>query len=63
MDEAAEAIGLAGFGGGGLKAQQDNENQANAAHITDRRILKVNSFIALTSTQPCKTCSDPEAGL
>ena len=61
MDEAAEAIGLAGFGG--LKAQQGNENQANVTHITDGRILKVNSFIALTSTQPCKTCSDPEAGL
>jgi len=61
MDEAAEAIGLAGFSG--LKAQQGNENQANVTHITDGRILKVNSFIALTSTQPCKTCSDPEAGL
>jgi len=61
MDEAAEAIGLAGFSG--LKAQQGNENQANVTHITDRRILKVNSFIAHTITQPCKTCSDPEAGL
>lgn len=61
MDEAAEAIGLAGFGG--LKAQQGNENQANVTHITDGRILKVNSFLALTSTQPCKTCSDPEASL
>ena len=61
MDEAAEAIGLARYGG--LNAQQGNGNQANVTYITDRSILKVNSFIALTSTQPCKTCSDPEAGL